>query len=209
MMTATEIYEKLYAAYGQPGWWSHDPYTVMVQAILVQNTAWASVLKVTEAISPPLTPARVLGMEAQTLEELIRPCGFCKGKAAAIRGLTAWYQGYGCDAGAVRAAGQEALRKQLLAIKGVGAETADVILVYAFHQPSFVIDAYTRRLMKRLGYSFDNDQELRRFFTSELKKDDLLYGWYHWLILEHGIHHCRKTPVCDQCPLENVCKRVE
>jgi len=208
MMTAQEIYDRLRAAYGQPRWWSDDPYTVMVQAILVQNTAWSSVEKVTAELADHLTPESVLGLKTEELESLIRPCGFCRGKAAAIRRLTEWYGRYGYDAETVGTVGQEELRDELLAVKGVGAETADVILVYAFHLPSFVIDAYTRRFLTRLGFDFRSDGARRAFFEAGLARDHRLYGWYHWLILEHGISRCRKTPLCGGCPLEKECKKA-
>ena len=203
MMTASEIYDKLYTAYGQPRWWSDDPYIVMVQAVLVQNTSWLSVEKVTDTMSELLTPEYVLGIKTEELEDLIRPCGFCRGKAATIRRLTKWYGRYAYQAETVKAIEQNELRKELLSIKGIGAETADVILVYAFHKPSFVIDAYTRRFLERLGFHFDSDDKIRQFFEHELENNYQLYGWYHWLILVHGISHCKKSPLCEKCVFEN------
>jgi len=205
MIAAAEIYEKLHCAYGQPRWWSDNPYIVMVQSILVQNTSWSLVEKVTDAISDTLTPEYILKLKTDELESLIRPCGFCKGKSAAIRLLTEWYARYDYEANNVRAIEQNKLRKELLAIKGIGAETADVILIYAFHKPAFVIDAYTRRFLERLGFHFISDDEIRSFFELGLKKDYRLYGWYHWLILEHGINHCRKVPICGKCTFEKIC----
>lgn len=205
MMSATEIYERLYAAYGQPRWWSDDPFTVMVQSVLVQNTSWFSVERVTEGMTAKLTPEYVLGLETEELENTIRPCGFCKSKAATIRRLTEWYGKYAYQVEIVKAFELQKLRNELLAIKGVGAETADVILVYAFHKPSFVIDAYTRRLLERLGFNFVYDNEIRSFFERDLECDYKLYGWYHWLILEHGIKRCRKKPVCNGCLFNAMC----
>lgn len=207
MLTAREIYERLLAAYGQPGWWSDDPYRVMVQSVLVQNTAWPSVLRVTQAAEASLAPERILAMTPEALKELIRPCGFCTRKAETIRRLTQWYAGYGFDVKRTQACGQAQLRRELLAVKGVGAETADVILVYALHKPSFVVDAYTRRLLRRLGFAPDDDDDVRSFFEAELAPDARLYGWYHWLILTHSIERCRKTPVCGACPFYDVCQR--
>jgi len=207
MPAAREIYERLYAAYGQPRWWSDDPYTVMVQAVLVQNTAWSAVEKVTAGLADCLTPDRVLDLSPEELERLIRPCGFCTGKAAAIRRLTEWYGRYGFDAGAARKTGPEQLRSELLAVKGVGAETADVILLYALRRPVFVIDAYTRRFLARLGFDFATDEQRRAFFISGLPHNARLYGWYHWLILEHGIRRCKKVPVCGGCPFTG-CKNA-
>lgn len=201
MMTAMEIYEKLCEAYGRPRWWSDDPYQVIVQAVLVQNTAWASVEKVTANIKNQLSPDHIANISADELEDAIRPCGFCKAKARTIKAVTNWYQSYGYDVEKVKDRTKDSLRKELLAIKGVGNETADVILIYAFFKPSFVIDAYTRRFLVRLGYRFENEEEIRNFFELGLPEDAKLYGWYHWLILDHCIQKCRKTPLCHNCQL--------
>ncbi|MDD4513428.1 MAG: endonuclease [Eubacteriales bacterium] len=205
MITASEIYEKLLASYGQPRWWSDNPYIVMVQSVLVQNTAWASVEKVTDAFPKPLTPEYVVSLSTEELESLIRPCGFAKAKAATIRRLTEWYGGHNYHADKVMAVDQNLLRNELLQIKGIGAETADVILVYAFHKPSFIVDAYTRRFLDRMSFGFSSDDEIRIFFESGLYTNYQLYGWYHWLILEHGISCCRKTPLCDRCIFAPIC----
>lgn len=205
MITASEIYDKLYMAYGEPRWWSDNPYIVMVQSILVQNTAWSSVEKVTDAISDILIPTNISLLKQEELQELIRPCGFSERKAATILRVTEWYGKYGYEPEKIKAVELNELREELLSIKGIGAETADVILVYALHKPSFVIDGYTRRFLERLGFHFNSDDEIRRFFQGTLKKDYKLYGWYHWLILDHGIKHCRKEPICTQCIFENLC----
>ena len=72
--------------------------------------------------------------------------------------------------------------------------------------PSFIIDTYTRRFLERLGYFFQNDAEIRSFFENSLPKDYGIYGWFHWLILDHGIQHCRKTPVCEGCTFYGSCQ---
>ncbi|MDO5574777.1 MAG: endonuclease [bacterium] len=206
MITANEIYEKLEIVYGKPRWWSDDPYIVMVQSILVQNTVWSSVEKVTDTILSELKPERLLRLDDEKLQEMIRSCGFCKGKSATIRRITQWYGKYSYNANTVRKLGKDQLRKELLSIKGIGAETADVILVYAFHKPSFVIDTYTRRFLERMGFQFDSDDEIRTFFEIGVDEDFQIYGWLHWLLLEHGIEHCKKVPVCDKCAFEKDCK---
>ena len=101
------------------------------------------------------------------------------------------------------------LREELLSIKGIGEETADVILVYAFYRPSFIVDAYTRRFLRRFGYSFQNDEEIRKFFTSLLSAEAKDYGHFHWLLLDHGKTYCRKKPLCSFCPLIGLCKQKE
>ena len=206
MLSAFEIYAKLLEAYGAPRWWSDDPYIVIFQAVLVQNTSWQQVEKLTNDLDAALTPVFISGLTQEQLENLIRPCGFPKGKAGTIRRLTEWFLLYDCDADLISQKDKDVLRDELLSVKGVGAETADVLLVYAFHKASFIIDAYTRRLLQRLGYLFENDLEIRSFFEQNLPIDDQIYGQYHWLILDHGIQHCKKNPACEGCSLVDFCK---
>ena len=150
-------------------------------------------------------PAKVLAMPVEQLQETIRPCGFMKAKAATIRTVTEWYREYGFDIEQARTVDQDRLRRELLGLKGIGAETADAMLVFALHKPSFVIDAYTRRFLDRMGYGFSGDRQIRRFFESGLPADYQVYGRYHWLLLEHGKNHCRKQPVCECCVFSEVC----
>ncbi|MBM6982101.1 MAG: hypothetical protein I3I97_07735 [Bifidobacterium thermophilum] len=203
-LTAQQVYDRLVEGYGKPRWWPGTPYEIMVSAVLVQNTAWTQVEKVFAAWGEP-EPAKVLTMPVEQLQETIRPCGFMKAKAATIRGVTEWYRGYGFDIEQARTADQHRLRRELLGLKGIGAETADAMLVFALHKPSFVIDAYTRRFLDRMGYGFSDDRQIRRFFESGLPADYRVYGWYHWLLLEHGKNHCRKQPVCEGCVFSEVC----
>ena len=201
-LTAQQIYDRLVEAYGTPRWWPGTPYGIMVSAVLVQNTAWTQVEKVFAAWGEP-EPARVLKMPVEQLQETIRPCGFMKAKAATIRNVSEWYRGYGFDK--ARATSLDRLRRGLLGLKGIGAETADAMLVFALHKPSFVIDAYTRRFLDRMGYGFTDDRQIRHFFESGLPADYQIYGWYHWLLLEHGKNHCGKQPACDGCVFSTVC----
>ena len=199
--------EWLLKAYGQPRWWSDDPFVVMLQSVLVQNTTWSSVEKTCAMFVNQLTPEYIEDLSTEELEQIIRPCGFYKAKARTIQALTAWYRKYHFDRQAVHEVPMPRLRKELLSIRGVGAETADVILVYAFYKASFIIDAYTRRFLFRLGYNFSDDTAIKLFFEKELPEDAQFYGWYHWLILEHCISVCKKTPKCDICFLNGDCRQ--
>lgn len=203
MLNAQEIYHTLLRAYGKPQWWSDNPYQVMVEAVLVQHTAWSSVEKIRAVLAGKLSPTFIQALSSNELQELIHPCGFQKAKARTIKEITEWFMQYGCDVEAIRTLSLESLRAELLALRGVGAETADVILVYAFHQPSFIVDAYTRILLQRLGYSFVDDAEVRGFFEQGISKDAEIYGSYHWLILEHNISRCKKKPLCAGCPFSD------
>lgn len=206
MINARELYQGLLSVYGRPGWWSDDPFIVMFQAVLVQNTTWNSVQKTCAAIGDALTPQSIDCLTADALEAHIRPCGFYKAKARTIKALVDWFRQYGFDCQSVQKMPMQQLRKELLAIRGIGAETADVILVYAFYKPAFVVDAYTRRFLQRLGYGFSSDDAVRAFFTGTLPRDAHTYGWCHWLILEHCISVCKKTPICRHCPFTEHCR---
>lgn len=187
MQSASEIYEKMLSVYGKPRWWSDDPFTVMFQAVLVQNTAWNNVIKTCEKIGEKLMPQYIDELSCDELEQIITLCGFYKAKSKTIKSLAEWFKKYDFSVeNAVKNTLYE-LRGELLKIRGIGAETADVILVYALHHPSFIIDAYTRRFLQRLGYSFADDTEIKNFFELGLPKNAEIYGYFHWLILDHCI----------------------
>lgn len=205
MQRANDIYEKLLSIYGKPHWWSNDPFTVMFQAVLVQNTAWNNVLKACENIDEYLAPQYIDGLSIDELEQIIKSCGFYKVKARTIKALAEWYKKYDFSAEIAAKKAQSELRDELLKIRGIGAETADVILVYAFYRTSFIIDTYTRRFLQRLGYNFANDTEIKNFFEAGLPKNAKIYGNFHWLILDHCISVCRKVPKCENCQLKNLC----
>ena len=103
------------------------------------------------------------------------------------------------------------LRNKLLEIKGIGPETADSILLYAFQRPKFVIDAYTKRIMSRIGVcgSETGYEELQKTFESEISQNYLIFNEYHALIVLLAKENCNKTPKCDSCPLSNICARKE
>ena len=201
-LTALEIYQRLLTAYGPPRWWSEDPYTVLFQAVLVQNTAWNNVEKTTAAIGSRMTPSYISLISLEKLEDMIRPCGFFKAKARTIKALTAWFEE---RKETIRTMSTEAIRKELMDIKGIGEESADVILVYAFHRSSFIIDAYTRRFLSRLGLDFRSDDERKAFFRSTNRENAEIDGFFHWLMLDHGKMRCRKTPECQDCPFSDEC----
>ncbi|MCR5735141.1 MAG: endonuclease [Lachnospiraceae bacterium] len=207
-LTAARIYEKLIEAYGEPRWWSDDPFTVMFQAVLVQNTSWTLVEKVTADIGSDLDPKILADKMPSEIEAMIRACGCSRRKAQTIIDLAIWLSGYGYDIENTRNRSTNELRDELLGINGIGAETADAILVYALCRPSFIVDAYTRRFLKRLGYMFDNDGQIRSFFEDDLSKDYRLYGHLHWLILDHGIQRCQKRPKCNGCVFDGCRERI-
>ena len=201
MLSANDLYTALLEAYGEPRWWSDDPYMVLFQSVLVQNTSWTNVERTCGKIEGMIAPEIIAGLADDELEAMIRPCGLPRSKARTIKALTGWYLDSDCSLSTAE------IRKELLAIKGIGEETADVILVYAFHRPSFIIDRYTRVLLSRLGCSFRSESEVRAFFEDGLENDAAIYGYLHWLILDHCITRCGKKPECGGCPLSALCRK--
>jgi len=129
MANIKKIYDILHEHYGLPPWWSKNPFEVMVGAVLVQNTAWNNVQRTISDFGDNLTPEYVEHVTEYELENVIRSCGFCKAKAACLKRLAGWYGSYRYSQGKVMAMPKEHIRTELLAIKGIGAETADVILM--------------------------------------------------------------------------------
>jgi endonuclease-3 related protein len=208
-MKPSEIYDTLYARYGDPHWWPGDtPYEIMTGAVLTQNCAWSNVEKAIANFGGGLTPDFVLNAETAELIEIIRPAGFFNQKAAYLKAVTAWFGKYGFDVATVQREPLEKLRTELLATKGVGRETADSILLYAFDLPTFVVDAYTARLCERLplpagkGY-----EEIKAYFEANLTHNAEVYNNIHALIVINAKEYCRKKPKCDGCPLEDICGR--
>ncbi|MDR1728003.1 MAG: endonuclease III domain-containing protein [Acidobacteriota bacterium] len=204
------IYETLFARYGDLHWWpAKTPYEVVVGAVLTQNTAWGNVEKAIANFGGHLAPETVAAMPVEELAEVIRPSGFFNQKAGYLKAVTAWYGKYGYDVPTVQKRPLGELRAELLETKGVGQETADSILLYAFGFPTFVVDAYTHRLCGRYpvesgkGYA-----AVKAHFESELPESAEVYNNFHALIVINAKEHCRKKPTCDGCPLGGGCGRV-
>ncbi len=204
-----EIYRRLHDCHGHQHWWPGEtPFEIMIGAILTQNTAWANVEKAIANLEDAdcLDPCRIRALETDRLATLIRPSGYFNIKARRLQNFCRWYLEQGGLEGLGRLPDQE-LRQALLAVNGIGPETADDILLYAFERPVFVIDAYTRRLFSRLGL-VDHDagyEELRSWFEGQLGRDTRLYNDYHAQIVIHAKDVCRKTPRCGACCLRGSC----
>ena len=207
---AASIYQRLHTVYGARHWWPADtPFEVMLGAILTQNAAWTNVEKALTNLKAAnaLTPRAILDTPQAGLARLIRPSGYFNQKAARLKRIAGFVIEHG-GIEALRALPVEVLRLRLLAINGVGPETADSILLYALNKPVFVIDAYTRRIFSRLGHVKGDEtyEELRDLFERSLPaRDTALYNEYHALIVEHAKQHCRVKPVCRSCPVSPDC----
>lgn len=205
----SDMYTRLLDRYGDPCWWpAGSVYEVMTGAVLTQNTAWTNVEKAIAHFGDGLFPHVVASIDEESLRDIIRPAGSFNRKALCLKALTAWYACYGYDEEQVRRHPMDKLRRELLALKGIGPETADSILLYAFGFPSFVADAYTMRLCARYPLDAGEDYHgVKSFFESHIANDALLYNRFHALIVINAKAHCRKKPLCAGCPLYDTCER--
>lgn len=200
------LFDALYRRWGPQHWWpAETPFEVMVGAILTQNTAWANVEKAIERLRARrlLRPRTLAALPDAELVELIRPAGCPRVKTQRLRAfLTRFLADHGGSVASLHPLPTPDLRKWLLAIPGIGPETADSILLYALDRPVFVVDAYTRRALTRHGWvdgraSYD---AIARFFTDRLLRDTALFREYHALIVRLGKERCRPRPLCSDCP---------
>ena len=206
-----DIYRRLMAAYGHQHWWPADePFEVMVGAILTQSAAWHNVNKAITNLKAvdALSPETIRRMPLSELALTIRPCGYYNAKAVKLKALAGWFGSRGDDIKNLYAADTNSLRQQLLAIHGIGQETADSILLYAAGKPVFVIDAYTRRIISRLGMAPQRDSydDYQRLFTANLEADAALFNEYHALLVKLAKDVCRKKPLCRRCCLNDICR---
>ena len=205
------IYRKMFDHFGPQGWWPGDtPLEIIVGAILTQNTAWTNVEKAISNLKRSgalKSPANIIKMSGKRLARLIRPAGYYNVKSQRLRNFFSFLSSeYGGSLGKMASQETGTLRKELLEVNGIGPETCDSILLYAFNRSVFVIDAYTKRIFSRHGFikediSYD---EARSFFMSRLPDDRRLFNEYHALIVRLGKELCRKKPCCNQCPIKNI-----
>ena len=206
-----EYFDALFAAYGPQHWWpGRTPFEVIVGAILTQNTSWTNVEPAIKNLRRErlLTPRAIENVAFARLARLIRSSGYFLQKAkklkAFVRFLRLEYRG---SLAAMFRTPTPMLREQLLAVHGIGPETADSILLYAGEHPVFVVDAYTRRILERhnLAEPKHSYEELRRLFEHSLSADAALYNEFHALIVHTGKHHCRaREPRCNECALKHL-----
>ena len=208
-VTLGELYGRLLSAYGPQGWWPGDsPLEVIVGAVLVQNTAWRNVEKAIEN----LREAAALSLEAlhsvrqEDLEELVRPAGYYRMKSRRLKNLIDYIVNEYGDLEWMFSQPLDVLREGLLGVNGIGPETADSILLYAGEMPSFVVDTYTARVLTRHGWIEPEADyhQIKEHFESNLASDVALFNEYHALLVRVGHLHCRKTPKCEECPLQDL-----
>lgn len=230
-----KIYETLYDSYGPQGWWPltrsqqknhahplqkrgyhpldyslpiptdhHGQLEICIGAILTQNTSWTQVEKVLHRLTElqMLHGELLLLTETDILKEAIKPSGYFNQKAKKINAFTLFFNTLN---------GRIPARQELLDIWGIGPETADSMLLYAFHVPVFVVDAYTRRIFSRIFYAapphhLQDYHHLQHLFHSSYDSNHVVFKEYHALIVQHAKTHCKKQPACRACPLASHCE---
>lgn len=202
------IYGALHRRFGPQGWWpAETPLEVIVGAILTQNTAWGNV----ERAILNLKRARLLSVRGLArvsrgrLARLLRPSGYFNQKALKLKAFIEFLRRE--YKGSLSGMGREptaTLREKLLTVHGVGPETADSILLYAFERPAFVVDAYTVRVLSRHGLIAPGARYdvVQRYLSARLPIRVRLYNEYHALLVRVGKEFCRKRPRCGECPLQ-------
>lgn len=205
-----EIYDRLWQAYGAQHWWpARTRVEIVVGAILTQNTAWSNV----ERAIGNLRRARVMtwsglrDLSTSELAELIRPSGTYEVKAKRLGSFVRYlWENHNGSLRSLLNGELETARGRLLSIHGIGPETADAILLYAGNRASFVVDAYTRRILRRHYLCGDRVayETLRELFHTALPADPPLFNQYHALLVSLGKMHCRSRARCEGCPLEGM-----
>ena len=222
------LYTQILSAYGPQGWWplssragdrgfdargyhpgvyaqprtAEGRFEIAMGAILTQGSAWtnAETALVRMRAAGICLPADVYSYPQGRLARLIRSSGYYNQKARKLKEVAALF----CTTRSL-AAGAAPSREELLSCWGIGPETADSILLYAFRMPFFVVDAYTRRLLGRTGILGGASQhgyhDIQRIFLDALPHTHQLFNEYHALIVEHAKQHCRARPICNGCPV--------
>jgi endonuclease-3 related protein len=196
------IYQRLVARFGPAGWWPGEtPFEICLGAILTQNTSWGNAEKALGMLRAhgQLSYSRLRSLPVSRLAVLIRSSGTFNLKA---RRIAAFLSFLSSESGE--------LRGKLLAVHGIGRETADSIALYAAGQPLFVVDGYTRRVFTRLGLLRGDEayDDIQRIFMDRLPADASLFNDYHAQIVRLAKDVCRPRPRCGECPLDDLCPKL-
>jgi len=209
------IFELLFERFGCQHWWpGKTKDEIVAGAILTQNTNWQNVEKALNNLKNAnlMTLEKLHSLEQDRLAELIRPAGYYNIKAKRLKNfLKRLFEEHGGSLAELEAVNTQTLREELLQINGIGKETADSILLYAFDRPVFVVDAYTYRIAVRhqlIEPECDYEQ-LRSLFEDNLENDVKLFNEFHALIVRAGKEFCRPKAQCENCPLESLPHRTE
>ena len=204
-----DLYRVLHETFGPQGWWPGEtPFEVALGAILTQNTNWRNVARVIEGLKAEgsLDPVTLGAIPEVGLAQRFRSAGYYNLKARRVKNFLDFFaERFENSMPRMAEAEWQSLRGELLSLHGIGPETADSILLYALHKPTFVVDAYTFRILSRHSLVTDpcSYEELRQFFMDRLPSEVSLYQEFHALLVRVGKEFCRPQPRCPGCPLEN------
>jgi len=228
-MTPEKVYAALLTAFGPQGWWpvageyrkgdystprnTAEAEEICVGAILTQNTAWKNVEKALECLRAKklLSLNSIAKAEPAEIAECVRSSGYYNQKTKKLKAFAEFAEQNG-GLGKLFALPAEELRGRLLAVKGIGPETADSMVLYAAKKPKFVVDAYTKRIFSRLGALEEKAayDEFQRLFERSLPNEFALFNEYHALLVELAKRNClKKEPRCGECPLVKQCAYAE
>lgn len=206
-----DIYAKLLKSFGPQSWWPADSaFEVMVGAILTQNTSWQNVARAIANLKAGrcLTFKRLAAVPEKDLARLIRPAGYFNVKARRLKNFLAYLvKNYRGNLRAMARRNTAGLRQELLSVNGIGEETADSILLYAFNKPVFVVDAYTKRIFSRHGFIKEGADyaAVQRLFMEWLRHEPQVFNEYHALLVRLGKEFCKKrNERCGECPIREV-----
>ncbi len=201
--------DRLLARFGPQHWWpARTRFEVIVGALLMPQTAWRNVEAAISNLRRArlLTPAAIARAPVPELRRRVRVAGLHRAKPRRLKRFCGRLMEFGGDLDAFFGRDPAAVREDLLAQEGVGPETADSILLYASGTPTFVVDAYTVRLARRLGWvRADGYEAVKGWFEARLPRDLALFREAHALIVAHGKAVCRPRPRCGECPLNDMC----
>ena len=210
-----QIFNLLFERFAPQQWWPGETKDeIIAGAILTQNTNWQNVEKALKNLKDAnlMSLEKLYNLDQQALAELIRPAGYYNIKAKRLKSFLKWlFEEHNGSLAEIETINTNSLREELLGINGIGRETADSILLYAFGRAVFVIDAYTYRIAVRhqlIEPECDYEQ-MRSLFEDNLRDDVKLFNEFHALIVRTGKEFCRPKARCENCPLVKLPHRIE
>ena len=180
--------------------------------ILTKNISWKNVDKTFNNLikNNLIDVIKIIDIDTKRLAEIIMPSGYHNQKAKKLKNFCNFLvRNYNGNLNDLFMIGKLKLRNELLSVNGIGPETADSIILYAAKKPIFVIDAYTKRILNRIGYKDAKYEELQNLFMKYLPNNEKLFNEYHALLVELGKNICKKEPLCERCPLNASCSYYE
>ncbi len=226
-MPIKTIYTQLHSRFGNQNWWpvtldnetipkyhkniklnQKQKLEICFGSILTQNTNWKNVEKTIVQLNKNqlIDINKIIKIDNKTLAEKIKSSGYYNQKAIKLKNFCLFLKNnYNKNIEKLFSNSITTLRNKLLSINGIGPETADSIILYAAKKPIFVVDAYTKRIMNRIGFKENTYDELQNLFMNNLNSDEKSFNEYHALLVELGKNICKKKLLCDQCPINNMC----